>query len=203
MVYKLWAFEELLTSSDLNSYLMKQAVIGCTSGTRPSSPTTGMTIYETDTGEIRVYSGSAWVSAGSNKVNSYTPVLTAATTNPTLGTGSVALGWWTRSQANLIDYSWYIQFGTTGAAAGSGQYLISLPVAALGVFGSAAPEVIGSGLVRDNSAVDVRQATWYVPGSNLSVVVGFASNAVITHSTPWTWAASDYLAGSIRYRAAS
>lgn len=32
----------------------------CTSTTRPSSPYTGMTIYETDTGYLRVWDGSAW-----------------------------------------------------------------------------------------------------------------------------------------------
>jgi len=32
----------------------------CTSTTRPTSPYTGMTIYETDTGYLRVWDGSAW-----------------------------------------------------------------------------------------------------------------------------------------------
>lgn len=60
MVYKLWAVREEVTSSDLNTYLAKQVVIVCTSGTRPSSPPEGMTVYETDTDVIRVYSGAAW-----------------------------------------------------------------------------------------------------------------------------------------------
>lgn len=53
-----------LTASDVNGYLMRQAVIQCTSATRPSSPHEGMTIYETDTDRHMVYSGSAWVPAG-------------------------------------------------------------------------------------------------------------------------------------------
>jgi hypothetical protein len=36
----------------------------CTSSTRPASPVQGMNIYETDTGYVRVYTGSAWKTAG-------------------------------------------------------------------------------------------------------------------------------------------
>lgn len=50
-----------LTASDVNTYLMKQAVITCTSGTRPGSPVNGMTIYETDTSRYMTWNGSAWI----------------------------------------------------------------------------------------------------------------------------------------------
>lgn len=50
----------VLTAADVNGYLMKQAVVTCTSSTRPSSPTDGQPIWETDTKLIRV-----WVSATS------------------------------------------------------------------------------------------------------------------------------------------
>lgn len=43
------------SSSDVNTYLMKQANIVCTSGTRPASPNEGMTIYETDTDRQLIY----------------------------------------------------------------------------------------------------------------------------------------------------
>jgi hypothetical protein len=60
MAFKTFTAGEILTASDVNTYLMKQSVITCTSGTRPSSPTEGMIIYETDTDMVRVYSGAAW-----------------------------------------------------------------------------------------------------------------------------------------------
>jgi hypothetical protein len=41
--------------------LAGQGHIVCTSSTRPSSPTTGTMIYETDTGFVVIYNGSAWV----------------------------------------------------------------------------------------------------------------------------------------------
>ncbi|MGW5259701.1 hypothetical protein ACWEQG_01920 [Microbispora sp. NPDC004025] len=50
---------EVFTSSDMNTYLMRQALIVCTSGTRPS-PVPGMHIWQTDTLTEHVWDGSAW-----------------------------------------------------------------------------------------------------------------------------------------------
>lgn len=55
---------ETLASGDVNTYLMQQAVIRCTSSTRPSSPTEGWHIYETDTRKFLVYRSGSWVREG-------------------------------------------------------------------------------------------------------------------------------------------
>jgi hypothetical protein len=55
VAFKTFADGSALPASDLNTYLMKQAVIVCTSGTRPSSPIEGMVIYETDTDKLQIY----------------------------------------------------------------------------------------------------------------------------------------------------
>lgn len=60
MAFKTFTAGAVLTASDVNTYLMKQSVIVCTSGTRPSSPVEGMMIVETDTDRVLVYDGSAW-----------------------------------------------------------------------------------------------------------------------------------------------
>ena len=60
---------------------------------------------------------------------SWTPALTAATTNPTLGTGSSIAGRYCQI-GKLVIASFTIQFGTSGTNAGSGEYRLSLPVAA-------------------------------------------------------------------------
>jgi hypothetical protein len=60
MAFKTFVAGDILTAGQVNDYLMKQAVIVCTSGTRPSSPPEGMVIYETDTNWIMVYDGTAW-----------------------------------------------------------------------------------------------------------------------------------------------
>ena len=49
MSFKSFVAGQILTAAEVNTYLMRQSVITCTSGTRPSSPNAGMVIYETDT----------------------------------------------------------------------------------------------------------------------------------------------------------
>lgn len=192
--------------------LLQQTIINCTSGTRPSSPTDGMVVYETDTRYYRSWNSTAaaWITVFSNTVTAITPVLTATVTNPTLGsgTGFAAIGWWSRSQANMIDFCFVFGFGTTGPNAGSGSYNVNLPIAAFAVMGTNFPESIGAGMIRDNSSGVVKGATIYVPGSATNVVAmhtpDASGNAVfIANNAPWTWAAQDYLFGHIRYRGAS
>lgn len=192
--------------------LLQQTIINCTSGTRPSSPTDGMCIYETDTRYYRSWNSTAaaWITVFSNTVTAFTPTLTATTTPPTLGssTGFAAIGWWSRSQANLIDFCFVFGFGTVGANAGSGSYNVNLPVAAFAVMGTSFPESIGAGMIRDNSTGVVKGATIYVPGSNTAVVAihtpdNLGNAQFLTNAVPWTWAAQDYIFGHIRYRAAS
>lgn len=60
MAFKTFNDGDVLTETDLNTYLMRQAVVKCTSGARPSSPTEGDVIYETDTDALLIHSGSAW-----------------------------------------------------------------------------------------------------------------------------------------------
>jgi len=52
----------VLTASQMNT-VAKQVVVTCTSGTRPSSPPEGMTIYETDTDKMLTYTTATtgWV----------------------------------------------------------------------------------------------------------------------------------------------
>lgn len=55
MAFKTFVAGATLTAAEVNTYLAKQAVIVCTSSTRPSSPPEGMTIYETDTDKMLIY----------------------------------------------------------------------------------------------------------------------------------------------------
>lgn len=182
--------------------LVQQSIIPCTSGARPSSPPEGMHIYETDTDRMAKYTGSAWEYIAGSRVT-FGPTLTATTTNPTLGSGSTQAGWYTYLPGPCVAFTFFIRFGTSGAAAGSGQYLIPLPVTAatLSGFGTGDQVAMGVGMLRDNSAGTIASATTYVPGSNLAVcaVLHDNSGGTVSNSAPWTWAASDYIAGSITY----
>lgn len=60
---------------------------------------------------------------------SWTPVLTAATTNPTLGSGSSQVGNYLQI-GKFIIAAGRVAFGTSGVSAGSGRYSMSVPVTA-------------------------------------------------------------------------
>ncbi|WP_433252847.1 hypothetical protein ACQPYK_08540 [Streptosporangium sp. CA-135522] len=60
MPFKDFTAGDILTASDVDTYLMGQAVIVCTSTSRPISPVTGMRIWQTDTLSTYVYSGASW-----------------------------------------------------------------------------------------------------------------------------------------------
>src|SRR5262245_2307147 len=81
--------------------------------------------------------------------SSYTPQLTASSSNPTLGSGSVQNGRFTQI-GKLIIVHIRVHFGSSGAAAGSGTYFISVPVT--GTFFEENFQTIGSGNLFDSSA---------------------------------------------------
>jgi hypothetical protein len=60
MAFKTFTAGSVLTASGVNTYLAKQAVIVCTSGTRPSSPVQGMVIFETDTNKVLAWTSTLW-----------------------------------------------------------------------------------------------------------------------------------------------
>jgi hypothetical protein len=179
--------------------LVQQSIIPCTSGTRPTPSHEGMHIYETDTDQMAKWNGVAWEYVAGTRID-YTPTLSAVTTPPTMGTGNIRDGYYSRLPGSLIAYHFYIQFGTSGVAAGSGQYLVSLPVNAVaaGIGGSGQP-AIGSAMIRDDSAGAIQAGHCYVPGTNLTSVAFYIENATTAHNVPWTWAANDYISGTIVY----
>jgi hypothetical protein len=50
----------MVTAANVNTYLQDQAVIGCTSSTRPASPAEPWMVAETDTDSLNVYDGTTW-----------------------------------------------------------------------------------------------------------------------------------------------
>jgi hypothetical protein len=135
---------------------------------------------------------------------SYVPVLTSTGTNPTLGTGATQAGWWYRV-GQLVTYGFVIRFGTTGAAAGTGSYLISLPTPADsavhtdGGFSQGYGDVVGSGVIRDNST-PAGNATVEFQMRSYTHVFAIPPNGTIVQATnPFTWGASDAISGQVQY----
>jgi hypothetical protein len=84
------------------------------------NPWDGLEVYRLDWHAMDTYSNGSW------GWQSYTPTITGATTNPTLGTGSVVVGRY-QIDDHTVYVSGLIHFGT-GATFGSGVLTISLPV---------------------------------------------------------------------------
>jgi hypothetical protein len=129
----------------------------------------------------------------------YTPVLTGQTTNPVLGTGGVIDGEYSEV-GKQATYRFNITFGTAGASAGTGTYLLSLPLPAAApgssrVYGTA-QGVDSSGVV--GQMFSVRSA---VSDATILAFVA-ASGANVTDAVPWVWAENDWIRGTITYATA-
>lgn len=130
----------------------------------------------------------------------YTPALTAATSNPTLGTASVATGRYNRDGRTITGWA-YIAFGTAGTAAGTGEYRISLPVPARV---EANNVIIGSGYLYDASANVLEQIVFTTPATLSAFGIMFKNGTFqINPTTPWAWTISDTLTVNFTYEAAS
>lgn len=143
---------------------------------------------------------------------SYTPTLTGSSSNPTLGSGSSATGYYKRLGRMVFGYC-TVAFGTSGVAAGSGYYGLLLPVAPVN-----RDQPIGIGYCYDNSdnnrfvvaAAAVSPYYWSAATAKAIIVVtnvagagiGTGANPVGA-AVPWTWAASDSISLQFNYEAAA
>lgn len=145
------------------------------------------------------------------QVNTYTPVLSADTTDPSLGAGT-SEGWWVKF-GNLIIAWGIITFGA-GASAGSGNYRITLPtpvevLSPLNYVGSG--PILGYGLLRDNSALSTSSRTTAIQlVESFDAIVGTGqfrmylldgAAIVVDNSNPFVWADSDRISFHVIYPA--
>lgn len=179
MPFKDFAAGELLTSSDVDTYLMSQVIIRCTSSTRPSSPAQGWHIYETDTSQFMVYNGSSWVRESLNP--SGATVATSQSTSNTsytdLTTTGPSVTVTTRSSAIIV-----VSARVSTSASGSG---CSMGHAVSGASSLAASETKAL-LIRPTSG-GIDEASSYVcfrsdltPGSNIFTAKYRATSADAT-----------------------
>lgn len=185
--------------------LLQQTIIPCTSGTRPSSPPDGMVIWETDTERYMSWNATAaaWIYLGQMLTGTYTPALNGSTTNPTLGTGSSALGRYTLRNGNWCDVRGLIKFGTSGVSAGSGTFTITLPFTTNANI-TGGNIAIGSVYIFDSSAPAAWPGAPFVVNSagSMTVLVGGSPSAgpsQMSNSVPMTWSTSDYIGFSVTY----
>jgi hypothetical protein len=126
----------------------------------------------------------------------YTPALTATTTNPTLGSGSTATGRYT-VRGDTVEAECYLAFGS-GMNAGSGNYLVSLPVTA-NYFASY--QKVGYGFAFDVSA---NVSSVFVAQINntdtTKAMLVYHGGDVMKNTAPFAWAQSDQINIVLSYR---
>ena len=130
----------------------------------------------------------------------YTPALTASSSNPTLGTGSEATGTYIRN-GRTIHGKAFIKFGTSGTAAGSGEYRVSLPVAAR--TGTEDIVILGACTIFDDPGSILVGTFHYTPSSGTYGRIYIEGGSVVTEASPFAWAASDFITVEFTYEAAS
>jgi hypothetical protein len=201
----------VLTSSDVNTYLMRQAVITCTASTRPASPVEGMTIYETDTDFYLTWSGSAWeIMLKSGAWVSYTPTVGNAGggTNWSLGNGT-AEGEYQRIGRLIIGWL-QVTWGSTSTF-GTNDLLLGAPFTSSTRAGL--EWTVAQTHSRDVSTVNGYNGFAWMPSNSANFNPGvfatsdgrgnFATNESIINTRPFTWASGDYITLQFNYEAAS
>ena len=127
----------------------------------------------------------------------YTPILTASTTNPTLGSGSTAQGRYHRNGLH-VDVWFHLAFGTSGVVAGSGVYRVSYPPG-LTPMVSLPEGLFGTCRLVDQSAnLEGPAFSLVTQGQNIVLVTANAGGYV-SGIAPWTWAAGDRITGHASY----
>lgn len=142
----------------------------------------------------------------------YTPTLTAVSSNPTMGSGATATGYYKRV-GHRVTGDAVISFGSSGVAAGSGAYGVLLPVAPANRI-----QPVGIGYVFDYSdqlrfvvaSAAVIPAIWAAATSKAVIFVtnpaaeGLSTgNNPVGAAVPWTWSANDQIVVNFDYEAAS
>ena len=132
---------------------------------------------------------------------SYSPQLTAVTSNPTYGTTSQVNVGWHKQLGKVVHFYAAFRFGS-GMTAGSGAYRLSLPVTASSNYSfSGGSHVIGNGLLTDDSA-GLPYLVAITPVSTSTVAMFAHGAGAVAPTVPFTFAASDYLQITGCYEAA-
>jgi hypothetical protein len=156
--------------------------------TQPATVSVGDFLTAANWNNLVAWLGGSW--------SSYTPQLQAGT-NPTLGSGSTVFGQYAQI-GKLVVASVTINFGSSGTAAGSGNYFITVPVAA------ATPTTtitVGHGRIICAGTGHFAQQVLQNSGAFVMKYEG-GGNSNVTASVPGAWTAGDSLYMLFSYQAA-
>ena len=206
--FKNFTAASVLTASDVNNYLMEQSVMSFAStGARDvaiTAPEEGMVAVLTADDLTTIYNGTAWVRfVQYGASTSYTPSLTASTTNPSIGTGGFVetTGRYSQNGRIVTGYA-RVAAGTTSVTAGTGTYRISLPVTCAmdGVYDNRGV-VVGSAYYSDASASTVNYVAT-AAATDSGTYATFRTVGGFISSTLPGLASNDFLMFNFNYTAA-
>jgi hypothetical protein len=169
---------------------------------RPPNPYDSEKIYRTDKDCEEIADAGAWWEiprrgGGGSAWTTWTPTLTAVTTNPSVGTGATRTGAYFQV-GKMVTARGTVRFGTSGSSAGSGIYEVSLPVTAK----SLSPgRQQGSATAFSHAGDFVDGAVFIESGATTKARLSIDST-VVTNSSPWTWTNNDQFDFTITYEAA-
>jgi hypothetical protein len=131
----------------------------------------------------------------------YTPAITvpAGGTAPTMGTGNVAFGRWTR-HGSVATVGLYVAFGSSGSpAAGTGIYEISLPTACPvnNDWFTSQQIVVGNGIAIDDSVGTRKAIACKTIAANRIRLESDGLTGPVTESNLVAWAASDVVCSAL------
>ncbi|MEU7096049.1 hypothetical protein [Kitasatospora aureofaciens] len=189
-------------ASQLDGMVIPKYASASALSTANPSPASGDLCYRTDLNAYLTYDGTAWQQIGPlGAWTTYVPTWTAATTNPSLGNGTITSRWC--RVGRLIHWMGQLQAGST-TTGGSGVWFISIPVAAAsnGIQMIGTADYVNSGDNEYLGAVEIQ--------SGLTTVAFIVKTSQSSQSTfpvsatvPVTLSANTKLVWNISYEAAS
>lgn len=128
----------------------------------------------------------------------YTPTLTAATTNPTLGSGSVTGAY--RQRGKTVQGRVRVAFGTSFTA-GSGTYYISLPATPAAAHANLS--AIGTATAGDASGNVRPYLAMFHSGSGKIILQNTSAYSLLDHTGPTAaWTSTGYITLTYTYESA-
>jgi len=130
--------------------------------------------------------------------------ITSGTTAPNLGASPIQSGSWIRvgtTTNGLVHASCQIRFGTSGTAAGTGIYTVSLPLA-MSSSDAARQHVLGGGAIYDASAADTHHVIAVQHSSavcKLKYTSTGSTETWVTGAAPFAFASSDQIHLDLHY----
>ena len=201
---KTWTAGEVLTASDLNSYLMDQAVVVFATttdrDTAITSPTDGMVVYVTASEALFVYE-AGWVQYDTTW-KSWTPTWT----NVTKGTSPTETYVYLRIGKMVVAHG-SLTFGT-GSPAVSGSVTVTMPVASST---SSVSTTAGTAFFFDTSATATFQGVVEVTSNSTTATIrasdsatAYLSRTALNSTIPFgaAYAAGDKIGFNVIYQVA-